>query len=62
VNVVAITLRFLFALSDRLSTVEKSYRFYSYRSILMEIVIVFYNYRSGIIGTLSLFIVIALRA
>ncbi len=47
---------------NRASVYDTVIAFYSYRSRLMEIVIASYLYRSALVGTLSILIVIALRA
>jgi hypothetical protein len=50
-SVIAITLRYIFALSHNASTLRrKVVASYCYRSGLIEIVIVSYSYRSGSVG------------
>jgi hypothetical protein len=61
-SVIAITLRYVFALSHNASTLKrKVIASYSYCSGLIEIGIAPYSYRSGLIGIVLAFLVIALR-
>jgi hypothetical protein len=56
-SVTEITLRYIFTLSHNASTLEKSYRFYIYRSRLLETVIASYNYLSRLIGNFTAFFI-----